>query len=100
MRRRKETGGDKAAGHKKTLEKLVEAHTKRNPMKLLLWTSKSIRSLSAGLSACGYTASHVLVSTMLKETGYTLQADGKGIMVSSQRPGRNAQFEYINEQAR
>jgi hypothetical protein len=69
-------------------------------MKLLLWTSKSIRNLSAALSAVGYTASHVLVSTMLKEMGYTLQADRKDITASSQHPDRNAQFEYINEQAK
>jgi hypothetical protein len=105
VRCRRHGGGRKSAeikqpGIKETLEKLVEAHTKGNPMKLLLWTSKSIRNLSAALSAGGYTASHVLVAAMLREMGYTLQADRKDITVSSQHPDRNAQFEYINEQAR
>jgi hypothetical protein len=102
---RRRGGGRKPAevkqpGIKKALEKLVEAHTKGNPMKLLLWTSKSIRNLSSALNANGYTASHVLVSTMLKEMGYALQADRKDITISSQHPDRNAQFEYINEQAK
>jgi hypothetical protein len=101
---RRRGGGRKPAeikqpGVKKTPEKLVEAHTKGNPMKLLLRASKSRRNLSAGLSACGYTASRVPVSTMLKEMGYTLRADRKGITASPQHPGRNAQFEYINGQA-
>jgi hypothetical protein len=82
------------------LEKLIEAHTKGDPMSLLLWTSKSVRNLSAALSDKGYTASHVLVSNMLKSMGYTLQADRKDIAINSQHPDRNAQFEYINEQAK
>jgi hypothetical protein len=37
---------------------------------------------------------------MLKDMGYTLQADRKDITVNVQHPDRNAQFEYINEQAK
>jgi transposase len=102
---RRRGGGRKPAelkqpGIKEALELLVEAHTKGDPTRLLIWTSKSVRNLSAALSEEGYTASHVLVSTMLKEMGYTLQADRKDITVGSQHPDRNAQFEYINEQAK
>jgi len=91
---------EKQPGISGALEKLVEAHTKGDPMALLLWTSKSVRNLSAALGDKGYTASHVLVSSMLKYMGYTLQADRKDITVNSQHPDRNAQFEYINEQAK
>src|SRR5215469_2610576 len=102
---RRRGGGRKPAeikqpGIKDMLESLVEAHTKGNPTKLLVWTSKSVRNLSAALSDNGYTASHVLVSTMLKDMGYTLQADRKDIAIGSQHPDRNEQFEYINEQAK
>jgi len=90
----------KQPGIKKTLETLIEAHTKGDPTALLLWTSKSVRNLSAALSDKGYTASHVLVSTLLKDMGYTLQADRKDITAGSQQADRNAQFEYINEQAK
>jgi len=90
----------KQPGIKETLESLLEAHTKGDPITPLIWTSKSVRNLSAALGDKGYTASHVLISTMLKEMGYTLQADRKDIMISAQHPDRNAQFEYINEQAK
>ena len=91
---------EKQPGIIEALEKLVEPHTKGDPMELLIWTSKSVRNLSAALSDKGYTASHVLVSGLLKDMGYTLQADRKDITISSQHPDRNAQFEYINEQAK
>jgi transposase len=82
----------KQPGINAALGKLVEAHTKGDPMTLLIWTSKSVRNLSAALGGMGYTASHVLVSTMLKEMGYTLQVDRKDITIKSQHPDRNAQF--------
>jgi len=91
---------EKQPGISEALEKLVEAHTKGDPMALLIWTSKSVRNLSAALADKGYTASHVLVSSLLKYMGYTLQADRKDITINSQHPDRNAQFEYINEQAK
>jgi len=102
---RRPGGGRKPAelkqpGIGKALEKLVEAHTKGDPTAPLLWTSKSVRNLSAALGEKGYTASHVLVSSMLKDRGYTLQADRKDIAISTQHPDRNAQFEYINGQAK
>ena len=102
---RRPGGGRKSAavkqpGISKSLENLVEAHTKGCPITPLIWTSKSVRNLSAALGEKGYTASHVLVSTMLKGMGYTLQADRKDITITSQHPDRNAQFEYINRQAK
>jgi len=105
VRCRRRGGGRKPAelkqpGIKEALQNLVEAHTKGDPTALLIWTSKSLRNLSTALSGKGYTASHVLVSTMLKEMGYTLQADRKDITANARHPDRNAQFEYINEQAK
>jgi len=102
---RRRGGGRKSVeetqpGISEALEKLLEAHTKGDPMALLLWTSKSVRNLSSALGEMGYTASHVLVSSILKSMGYTLQADRKDISTNSQHPDRNAQFEYINEQAK
>ena len=91
---------EKQPGIIEALEELVEAHTSGDPMALLMWTSKSVRNLSAALSEKGYTASHVLVSNLLKDMGYTLQADRKDITINTQHPDRNAQFEYINEQSK
>jgi len=102
---RKRGGGRKPVEEKqpgiiKALEELVEAHTSGDPMALLIWTSKSVRNLSAALSEKGYTVSHVLVSNLLKDMCYTLQADRKDITINTQHPDRNAQFEYINEQSK
>jgi len=91
---------EKQPGIIEALKELVEAHTSGDPMALLMWTSKSVRNLSAALSEKGYTASHVLVSNLLKDMGYTLQADRKDITINTQHPDRNAQFEYINEQSK
>ena len=62
----------KQPGIKETLANMVEAHTCGDPRALLLWTSKSVRNLSAGLTEKGYTASHVLVSTLLKDMAAVL----------------------------
>ena len=90
----------KQPGIRDALENLVEAHTKGDPTALLIWTSKSVRNLSAALNEKGYAASHVLVSSMLKDMGYTLQADRKDIAINTQHPDRDAQFEYINQHAK
>ena len=92
VRCRRRGGGRKPAelkqpGIKEALQNLVEAHTKGDPTALLIWTSKSLRNLSTALSGKGYTASHVPVSTMLKEMGYTLQADRKDITTNGQLTG-------------
>jgi len=102
---RRRGGGRKPAelkqpGIKEAIENIIEAHTKGDPMAPLLWTSKSVRNIASVLKAKGYSASHVLVAAMLKEMGYTLQADRKDITINMQHPDRNAQFEYINEQAK
>jgi transposase len=102
---RRAGGGRKSAkinqpGIVEALEELIEPHIKGDPMSLLLWTSKSVRNLSASLNEKGFQASHMLVSNMLKELGYTLQADRKDITIKGQHPDRNAQFNYINEQAK
>ena len=102
---RRPGGGRKLAeikqpGIRTALENLVEAHTKGDPTALLIWTSKSVRNLSIALDEKGYKASHMLVSSILKDMGYTLQADRKDITINVKHPDRNAQFEYINEQAK
>ena len=83
-----------------TLSELLEPHTKGNPMRLLLWTNKSLRNLSAALAEKGYNANKDTVSTMMGMLGYGLQADKKTLTVTESHPDRNAQFEYINAQAK
>jgi hypothetical protein len=82
------------------LAELVEAHTKGDPMRLLLWTNKSLRSLSLALAEKGFPANKDTVGQMLKMLGYGLQADKKTLTVKPAHPDRNAQFEHINSEAK
>ena len=47
----------------------------------------------------GHRASHRMVAELLHEMGYSLQANAKTIE-GTNRPDRNAQFEYINKRVR
>ena len=81
------------------LEKLLEPHTKGDPMNPLKWSSKSMRSLEAALKENGYNVSDTTIAEMLKAQGYTLQANRKELAIKPSHPDRNAQFEYINKSA-
>ena len=77
------------------LERLVEPVTRGDPESPLRWTSKSLRRLSAELKQQGYRASHTLVSHLLHDAGYSLQANRK-TREGANHPDRDAQFEHIN----
>ena len=97
------------AGRKKTTEKdptlltdlkeLVEAATRGDPESPLLWTARSQRNLVEALKKQKHETSMKMVSRLLKELGYSLQANSKRIE-GNQHPDRNAQFENINEKVR
>jgi hypothetical protein len=82
------------------LKDLVDAHTKGDPMRLLLYTNKSQRVLAAALSEQGYSVSKETVRLMLKMLGYGLQADKKTLTTKPSHPDRNAQFEHINDETK
>jgi hypothetical protein len=82
------------------LSQLVDAHTKGDPMRLLLWTNKSFRNLEMGLLALGFTACHRVIGGMLRKLGYGLQADKKTLTVTPSHADRYAQFEHINDEAK
>ena len=82
------------------LSDLLEAHTKGDPMQLLLWTNKSLRTLSAALAEKGYSANKDTIGLMLKILGYGLQADKKTLTVKPSHPERDAQFEHINDESK
>ena len=67
-------------------------------MSPLRWTSKSTRTLAAALRAQGYQVSEFVVRRLLK-AGYSLQANAK-TTEGSQHPDRDAQFGYLNDQAK
>lgn len=104
QRIRKPGGGRKKATEKDPslvadLEQLVEPTTRGDPESPLRWTCKSVRQLADELQHQGHQASHQLVSELLSELGYSLQANRKTIE-GSNHPDRNAQFEHINRRVR
>jgi hypothetical protein len=77
------------------LEKLVGPVTRGDPESPLRWTCKSVRRLAAELGRQGHVISYPVVAELLRELGYSLQANRK-TTEGAGHPDRNAQFEYIN----
>lgn len=90
---------DKNPQLKEDLEHLLEPDTRGDPQSPLLWTCKSVRKLSAELNRMGHKASHNLVAELLKEMGFSLQANQKTLEGTS-HPDRDAQFEFINNKVK
>ena len=80
------------------LKRLVEPTTRGDPMQLLLWTTRSLRNLVNALAAKGHKVSPTVVSELLRDMGYSLQANSK-TREGTQHIDRDAQFRYINTQA-
>jgi hypothetical protein len=97
-------GGRKKAaeldsGLRPALLALVEPDERGDPMSPLRWTTKSTRKLAAELTRQGHRVSADTVAGLLREEGFSLQANAKTIE-GAQHPDRDAQFRYLNEQAR
>ena len=103
-RSRRPGGGRKKTSEKdptllSDLQALVESTTRGDPESPLLWTARSQRTLVEALTQQGHHTSMKMVSRLLKELGYSLQANRKRLE-GAQHPDRNAQFEHINETLR
>jgi Rhodopirellula transposase DDE domain len=81
------------------LEELVDPVTRGDPMSPLRWTCKSTRALARALTEGGHPVSDFVVRRLLREAGYSLQANAK-TTEGGQHPDRDAQFGYLNDQAR
>jgi hypothetical protein len=80
------------------LKELVEPATRGDPTQLLLWTSRSLRNIAKDLAQKGHTLSPTVVGDVLRDMGYSLQANNK-TREGRQHIDRDAQFQYINSQA-
>jgi hypothetical protein len=80
------------------LDALVDPVTRGDPESALRWTTKSTTNLAAELTAQGHKVSPTTVAKLLKESGYSLQANAKAVE-GKQHPDRDAQFAYLNSQA-
>jgi transposase len=88
----------KDASLREDLERLVEPVTRGDPESPLRWTCKGVRKLAEELRKRGHQVSHELVSQLLHESGYSLQANRK-MREGGDHPDRHAQFEHVNAQA-
>ncbi len=79
------------------LEALVDPMTRGHPESSLRWTCKSTAKLAQELTRQNHPISDRTVASILKQAGYSLQANRK-TREGNQHPDRNAQFEHINEQ--
>jgi hypothetical protein len=103
-RSRRPGGGRKKATEKDPtlladLRALVESTTRGDPESPLLWTARSQRNIVDALKKQGHQTSMKMISRLLKDLGYSLQANRKRLE-GAQHPDRNAQFEHINEMIR
>ena len=77
------------------LRQLLEPATMGDPMRLLLWVSKSHAKLAVALRAKGHKVSKSSIPKLLRLLGYRRQVNRK-TLESSRNPDRDAQFEHIN----
>src|SRR4051794_9929269 len=90
---------DVDSGLRPALLALVEPDMRGDPMSPLRWTVKSTRKLADELTRQGHRVCADTVGDLLREEGFSLQANAK-TLEGRQHPDRDAQFRYINEQAK
>jgi hypothetical protein len=77
---------------------LVEPTRRGDPESPLCWTTLSTRKLAAELTAAGHKVGPDTVARLLRESGFSLQANAK-TLEGGQHPDRDGQFSYLNDQA-
>ena len=79
------------------LRRLVEPATMGDPMRPLLWVSKSLEKLASALRTLNHAVSANTVGKMLATLGYSRQVNRK-TKEGSRHPDRDGQFQHINRQ--
>jgi hypothetical protein len=81
------------------LDALLDPVTRGDPETPLRWTCKSTRRLAEELNRQNHPISPGTVARMLRDVGFSLQANRK-TREGESHPDRDAQFEYISQQVR
>lgn len=97
---RRKGGGRRSSSEKDpelipALKKLVEPFTRGDPVRPLLWVSKSMKKLARELTGMGHKVGADTVAKELAKLNYSRQANRKTDEGSS-HPDRDAQFKHIN----
>jgi len=90
---------DKQVGLEKAILDIVEAHTVGDPMRVIIWTSKSVRKIQEELQKQGYKVSHELIRQVLQQNEYSMQSNRR-TQEGGNHPDRDAQFEFINNKSK
>jgi len=96
----RKTAKEKNPGLYEKIEEIVSNSTYGSPMKVLTWTTMSLRKIASELRQYGYEVSQNIVSRALEELGYSKQQNQKNLQVGEPHPDRDAQFRFINEKAK
>ena len=80
----------------RALMALIEPTTRGDPESPLRWTCKRTATLAAELTRQHHPVSDRTVATLLKQAGYSLQANRK-TREGTSHPDRDVQFHYLNE---
>jgi len=80
------------------LARLVEPATLGDPMRPLLWVSKSLVKLAVELTAKGYKVGPTTMGRLLEKLDFRRQANRK-TREGAHHPDRDAQFQHINAEA-
>ena len=83
----------------KDLTHIMDETTAGDPMSLLKWTGKSTHKIADEMTRLGHPMSPMSIYRLLKEMGYSLQANVK-TKEGKDHPGRDSQFKYINGQVK
>jgi transposase len=78
------------------LERLVDDDSRGDPERPLRWTAKSVRQLADALRELGHEVHFTSVAKLLRQLGYSLQANVK-TREGSRHPDRDARFDHINQ---
>ena len=81
------------------LTRIMDENTAGDPMSLLKWTGKSTRKIADEMVNLGHSMSAMSICRILKEMGYSLQANVK-TKEGKEHPDRDSQFRHINNQVK
>ena len=103
-RQRRQGAGRKKADQadpelRAALNRLIEPELRGDPQSPLRWTCKSTRILAKELKARKHFVGATTVRRLLKEAGYSLQANSK-TREGKSYPDQDAQFRYISRRVR
>jgi hypothetical protein len=83
----------------KKIRTLIDGKTYGDPMRVLSYTTESLRKIQADLKKDRIFVGHVTIGKILEVMGYSKQINQKMLQAGEPHPDRNAQFEYINATA-